>query len=221
MVAWANRESLERTLDRGRMVYWSRSRQELWRKGDTSGHVQHWTRAPRRLRRRRDRRHGAPGGCRLPHGRATCFFQALGDSGTGRAGRLRRRHVEAGHPQGLARGADVAAVRGRRPAACAGAPSRDYHGTIDDDRIERVSVLRPQEIPIYVAGRAVRPRDHRARTGSRRRGATSRSSTAPAYAQDRHGPRHADRARRAERAPGEHRRRDAAGTRASPRSSSS
>lgn len=28
--------------------------------------------------------------------------------------------------------------------------SRDYHGTIDDDRIERVSVLRPQEIPIYV-----------------------------------------------------------------------
>lgn len=29
--------------------------------------------------------------------------------------------------------------------------SRDYHGTIDDDRIERVSVLRPQEIPTYVA----------------------------------------------------------------------
>jgi ATP phosphoribosyltransferase len=28
---------------------------------------------------------------------------------------------------------------------------RDYHGTIDDDRIERVSVLRPQEIPVYVA----------------------------------------------------------------------
>jgi ATP phosphoribosyltransferase len=29
--------------------------------------------------------------------------------------------------------------------------SRDYHGTVDDDRIERVSVLRPQEIPVYVA----------------------------------------------------------------------
>jgi ATP phosphoribosyltransferase len=29
--------------------------------------------------------------------------------------------------------------------------TRDYHGTIDDDRIERVSVLRPQEIPVYVA----------------------------------------------------------------------
>jgi len=42
MVAWANREALERTLAEGRMVYWSRSRQELWRKGDTSGNVQHW-----------------------------------------------------------------------------------------------------------------------------------------------------------------------------------
>lgn len=43
MVAWANREALERTVAEGRMVYWSRSRQELWRKGDTSGHVQRWT----------------------------------------------------------------------------------------------------------------------------------------------------------------------------------
>ena len=42
MVAWANREALERTLAEGRMVYWSRSRKELWRKGDTSGHTQHW-----------------------------------------------------------------------------------------------------------------------------------------------------------------------------------
>jgi phosphoribosyl-AMP cyclohydrolase len=41
MLAWANREALELTVDEGRMVYWSRSRQELWRKGDTSGHVQH------------------------------------------------------------------------------------------------------------------------------------------------------------------------------------
>jgi phosphoribosyl-AMP cyclohydrolase len=42
MLAWANREALRRTLVEGRMVYWSRSRKELWRKGDTSGHVQHW-----------------------------------------------------------------------------------------------------------------------------------------------------------------------------------
>ena len=41
MLAWANRETLERTMAEGRMVYWSRSRQEPWRKGDTSGHVQH------------------------------------------------------------------------------------------------------------------------------------------------------------------------------------
>jgi phosphoribosyl-AMP cyclohydrolase len=42
MLAWSNRAALERTLREGRMVYWSRSRGELWRKGDTSGHVQHW-----------------------------------------------------------------------------------------------------------------------------------------------------------------------------------
>jgi phosphoribosyl-AMP cyclohydrolase len=42
MLAWSNRAALERTIDEGRMVYWSRSRHELWRKGDTSGHVQHW-----------------------------------------------------------------------------------------------------------------------------------------------------------------------------------
>jgi phosphoribosyl-AMP cyclohydrolase len=41
MVGWMNRESLDRTLDERRAVFWSRSRQELWRKGDTSGHVQH------------------------------------------------------------------------------------------------------------------------------------------------------------------------------------
>ena len=37
MMAWMNAESLARTFSEGRMVYWSRSRQELWRKGDTSG----------------------------------------------------------------------------------------------------------------------------------------------------------------------------------------
>lgn len=42
MMAWATREALRRTLDEGRMVYWSRSRGELWRKGDVSGHVQRW-----------------------------------------------------------------------------------------------------------------------------------------------------------------------------------
>ena len=37
MMAWMNEETLRMTLAEGRMVYWSRSRQEIWRKGDTSG----------------------------------------------------------------------------------------------------------------------------------------------------------------------------------------
>ena len=41
MLAWMDDEALHRTLTTGRATYWSRSRQELWRKGDTSGHVQH------------------------------------------------------------------------------------------------------------------------------------------------------------------------------------
>jgi len=37
MMAWMNAESLKRTFAEGRTVFWSRSRQEVWRKGDTSG----------------------------------------------------------------------------------------------------------------------------------------------------------------------------------------
>ncbi len=40
MVAWMNRESLRLTLERGETVFWSRSRQELWHKGATSGNRQ-------------------------------------------------------------------------------------------------------------------------------------------------------------------------------------
>lgn len=40
MVAWANREALERTLETGTAHYWSRSRDGLWRKGETSGNTQ-------------------------------------------------------------------------------------------------------------------------------------------------------------------------------------
>ncbi len=45
MVAWMNDDALAETLGTRRGVYWSRSRGELWRKGDTSGHVQHVVRA--------------------------------------------------------------------------------------------------------------------------------------------------------------------------------
>jgi phosphoribosyl-AMP cyclohydrolase len=45
MMAWMSRESLELTLREGRTVFWSRRRGELWRKGETSGEVQHVRRA--------------------------------------------------------------------------------------------------------------------------------------------------------------------------------
>jgi len=41
MVGWMDDEALARTLTSGRATYWSRSRQEYWRKGDTSGNVQY------------------------------------------------------------------------------------------------------------------------------------------------------------------------------------
>ncbi len=41
MLGWMDAEALRRTLTQGRVTFWSRSRQEYWRKGDTSGHVQH------------------------------------------------------------------------------------------------------------------------------------------------------------------------------------
>ncbi|MFN8081224.1 MAG: phosphoribosyl-AMP cyclohydrolase [Kineosporiaceae bacterium] len=46
MVGWMDDEALRRTLAGGRVTYWSRSRGEYWRKGDTSGHVQ-WLKAIR------------------------------------------------------------------------------------------------------------------------------------------------------------------------------
>ena len=40
MMAWMNREALELTVNESRAIYWSRSRQKLWRKGEESGHIQ-------------------------------------------------------------------------------------------------------------------------------------------------------------------------------------
>lgn len=40
MLGWMDDEALRRTLGEGRVTFWSRSRQEYWRKGDTSGHAQ-------------------------------------------------------------------------------------------------------------------------------------------------------------------------------------
>ena len=77
MMAWMNEESLQRTLERGTTWFWSRSRQESWNKGATSGNLQHVT----------DVRYDCDGDVLLvkvhPDGPAchtgerTCFFRSL------------------------------------------------------------------------------------------------------------------------------------------------
>jgi phosphoribosyl-AMP cyclohydrolase len=79
MLAWMNEESLKLTLAEGRMVYWSRSRQELWRKGDTSGDRQ-WVReayydCDGDALLFKVEQEGA-GACHT--GAATCFFRSFG-----------------------------------------------------------------------------------------------------------------------------------------------
>jgi phosphoribosyl-AMP cyclohydrolase len=80
MMAWMNRESLEQTVKTGNAVYWSRSRQRLWRKGEESGHEQ----LVRSLRTDCDGdtillQVSQKGGVACHTGRASCFFYALSD----------------------------------------------------------------------------------------------------------------------------------------------
>ncbi len=91
-LAWMNRESLERTLERGETWFWSRSRQELWHKGATSGNTQAVRVGGPRLRRRR----GAGAASTRPAwpatpARATCFHDRPRRRGAGRAVRRPRR----------------------------------------------------------------------------------------------------------------------------------
>jgi len=77
MLAWMTREALEETLASGQVCYFSRSRGDLWRKGETSGQVQHLV----------DLRLDCDGdtllalvdqtGVACHTGRRSCFFQAL------------------------------------------------------------------------------------------------------------------------------------------------
>jgi phosphoribosyl-AMP cyclohydrolase len=79
MLAWMNRDSVRVTLEEGRACYWSRSRQALWRKGETSGQVQ----------RLRELRIDCDGdtvlllvdqhGMACHTGRRNCFFRAWRD----------------------------------------------------------------------------------------------------------------------------------------------
>ena len=78
MHAWMNREALQKTILLGQAVYWSRSRQRLWRKGEESGHVQ----IIREIRLDCDNDTlllivTQKGGIACHTGRYSCFFQAL------------------------------------------------------------------------------------------------------------------------------------------------
>jgi phosphoribosyl-AMP cyclohydrolase len=80
MMAWMNRSALEQTLARGEAVYWSRSRQRLWHKGETSGHVQ--TVSDIRLDCDGDTvllKVRQQGGMACHTGRAHCFYRRLTD----------------------------------------------------------------------------------------------------------------------------------------------
>ncbi|MEZ5953705.1 MAG: phosphoribosyl-AMP cyclohydrolase [Hyphomonas sp.] len=83
MMAWMNAEALAATLATGRATYWSRSRQELWVKGETSGHVQEVVDV--RIDCDQDavllkvRQTG--GACHT--GRASCFYRIVAPDGSG------------------------------------------------------------------------------------------------------------------------------------------
>ena len=85
MMAWMNRESLAATAEGGEAVYWSRSRRALWKKGETSGHVQ-------RVREIRLDCDGdtivlqveSVGGVACHTGRRRCFFNRLEGEGAER-----------------------------------------------------------------------------------------------------------------------------------------
>ena len=68
MVAWMDDEALHRTLTTGRATYWSRSREEYWVKGETSGQRAARPRGAAGLRRRRPARRGRPDRPGVPHG---------------------------------------------------------------------------------------------------------------------------------------------------------
>jgi phosphoribosyl-AMP cyclohydrolase len=80
MFAWMNADTLRQTLAEGRMVYWSRSRQEVWRKGDTSGDYQDVRAAyydcDQDVLLFKVFQHGG-GACHT--GNRTCFFRQFGE----------------------------------------------------------------------------------------------------------------------------------------------
>jgi phosphoribosyl-AMP cyclohydrolase len=85
MLAWMNRDALALTVEERRAIYWSRSRQALWRKGEESGHIQHL----KELRIDCDAdtvlmKVEQVGGIACHTGRRSCFYQLL-EEGSWRA----------------------------------------------------------------------------------------------------------------------------------------
>jgi phosphoribosyl-AMP cyclohydrolase len=83
MMAWMNRETLQKTIETGLMHYWSRSRKKVWLKGETSGHTQ----KVREIRIDCDgdtllvKIEQKGGACH--EGYRSCFFRKLASDGTG------------------------------------------------------------------------------------------------------------------------------------------
>jgi phosphoribosyl-AMP cyclohydrolase len=80
MVAWMNRESLALTAEKGEAIYWSRSRNRLWHKGEESGHVQ----KVKEIRLDCDEdvivlQVEQQGGIACHTGRESCFYRVLKD----------------------------------------------------------------------------------------------------------------------------------------------
>ncbi len=82
MQAWMNREALSETVQSGEMVYWSRSRQRRWRKGESSGHTQTlkslWLDCDGDALLARVKQNG---GIACHTGRESCFYQQLSPTG--------------------------------------------------------------------------------------------------------------------------------------------
>ena len=81
MFAWMNKESLKLTMETGQAVYWSRSRNKLWRKGEESGHTQ----IVHEIRLDCDAdvvllKVAQVGGIACHTGRESCFFRKLVDA---------------------------------------------------------------------------------------------------------------------------------------------
>lgn len=94
MLAWMNAEALRRTLDTGIAHYWSRSRNALWRKGDTSGQLQHVveirTDCDQDAVLLRVNVDGDGGACHT--GRRSCFYRSLAMTPDGARLRLTQTH---------------------------------------------------------------------------------------------------------------------------------